>query len=200
MRKCIIVGSCVDSQKEFKYGDDDFIIASDGGLEYLHKMNYRVDLVIGDFDSLGYIPSDCEVIQLNPEKDITDTDACIEEAIKRGYSTFEIYGCLGGRIDHSLAIIQTVMHFKEFGHDFTIYGKDQTLLLVKDEEVTLDKKGGYLSVFSLSRLAEGVTLKNVKYELDNVILRNDFPLGVSNEFINKKATISVASGMLLVIY
>jgi thiamine pyrophosphokinase len=58
-----------------------------------------------------------------------------------------------------------------------------------------------ISILSLSPISKGVTLKNLKYELNNKELSFDFPLGVSNEFIqNKKATIEVKDGCLLIIY
>ena len=67
---------------------------------------------------------------------------------------------------------------------------------------TKEFKGvGYISVFSLTDVSKGVTLKNLKYELTNQTLLSSFPLGVSNEFIaNKKATISILDGCLLIIY
>ena len=58
---------------------------------------------------------------------------------------------------------------------------------------------GYLSVFSLSEVSRGVTLKGLMYTLEKGELRNDFPLGVSNEFIiDEEAEITVEDGTLLI--
>ena len=59
---------------------------------------------------------------------------------------------------------------------------------------------GYSSVFSLSEISRGVTLKGLMYTLEKGELRNDFPLGVSNEFIiDEEASVSVEDGTLLII-
>lgn len=198
MSKCIIVGSSVDSQKEFSYKEDDFIIASDGGLKFLLEHNYKVDLVVGDFDSLKYIPTGFDMVKLNVIKDVTDTHECIEQGIKRGFKEFEIYGSLGGRIEHSFAIIQEMVGYKKKGIDIRLYAKTQSLFIIHNEKIELDGDG-FISIFAY-REAKGVTLKNLKYEVNDITLNDDFPLGVSNEFIaNKKATIVVKDGYLIIV-
>ena len=56
-----------------------------------------------------------------------------------------------------------------------------------------------LSVFAIGERAEGVTEKGLKYLLEDATLTNDFPVGISNEFIGEKAVLSVKNGTLLVI-
>jgi len=56
---------------------------------------------------------------------------------------------------------------------------------------------GYLSLFSLGEEARGVTIEGMKYTLENEVLRNDYPLGISNEFIGEEAMISVEDGSLV---
>jgi thiamine pyrophosphokinase len=55
-------------------------------------------------------------------------------------------------------------------------------------------------VFCLGAKAEGVCLENLKYNLENATLTGDFPLGVSNHFIGQEAKISVADGILTILY
>ena len=57
---------------------------------------------------------------------------------------------------------------------------------------------GYVSVFSLSEVSDSVTIKGLKYELEDERLNNAFPLGVSNEFVGKPAYIDVRNGTLLI--
>lgn len=55
----------------------------------------------------------------------------------------------------------------------------------------------YLSVFALTEAAE-ITEKDLKYNGDMRLIY-DFPLGVSNEFIDDRAEIEVRTGKILVI-
>lgn len=72
------------------------------------------------------------------------------------------------------------------------------IFVMKNEEVKLrDNLEGYFSLFCLGKEAKGVTIKGMKYELDNYTMTNDFPIGVSNEFIGKEASISVVDGELV---
>ena len=200
MGKCIVVGACSSSLKEFTYNEDDFIIACDGGYSFLKEKGYPIDLVVGDFDSLNYVPKEENIKQLNVIKDVTDTHVSIEEGIKRGYKEFVLYGCFGGREDHSFASIQELLHFKKQGINILLKSKEKTLEVLMDETKEIEGEG-FISVFSLTDVSKGVTLKNLKYEIENQTLTSDFPLGVSNEFIlNKKATISILEGCLLIIY
>ena len=59
---------------------------------------------------------------------------------------------------------------------------------------------GYVSVFALSERAEGVTLSGLKYTLTDATLTNDYPIGVSNEGMGERATVSVRSGALYLLF
>lgn len=76
-----------------------------------------------------------------------------------------------------------------------------TMLMVAENETIHFHRGntGMISVFSLSEMSKGVTLKGLMYSLDKATLTNDFPLGVSNEFIiDEEAEITVEDGTLLI--
>ena len=48
--------------------------------------------------------------------------------------------------------------------------------------------------------ARGLTIRGLQYELENGILTAGFPLGVSNHFVGKEATVPVEAGSLLIFY
>lgn len=107
----------------------------------------------------------------------------------------------GGRLDHTLANIQLLASLAEKGCEGVIFGEGYGITALKNGKITLSgKKGEYVSVFSLTDISEGVDLKGLKYELSDYTLRNTFPLGVSNEFTDKTAIISVRKGTLAVYY
>ncbi len=196
-RACAGVGIC----------EDDLIIALDGGLVFCVENDIIPDYIIGDFDSLppekqsliDQYPQE-RVMRLPCEKDDTDMLAAIKFAMEKGISDFVIYGGLGGRLSHTIANIQCLMYLKERGCTGILVGKNTKVFLLKNETVTFDEgHSGYISVFSYSEKAEGVTLKGLKYELEDAELTAAFPLGVSNEFAGKTVEVSVRSGTLLIV-
>ena len=59
---------------------------------------------------------------------------------------------------------------------------------------------GDISVFSVSDQCEGVNIKGLKYALENGLLKNDFALGVSNQFVGSQSEIYAKSGFLTVVF
>ena len=200
MGNCIVVGA-IDVNVKIEKHEDDFLIAADKGYLNCLKQNLDVDLLIGDFDSLKIVPDNIEKIKLNEIKDDTDVFDALMEGIKRGYKSFILYGVIGGRFDHTFANIQILLFLKNKGYEAKIIDEDRTYIILENESIELPKKErGYLSVFSLSAISHGVTLKNLKYELKNAILTSEFPLGVDNEYIDKSPFIEVKDGKILLIY
>lgn len=179
------------------------IISCDGGYKHLKKEGVEPDIFIGDFDTLNEcdLNSPKEVIKLPQNKDDTDTLFAIKEAIKRGYDTFFLFGCLNGKLDHTFANIQLLEYLlknKLKGYLFDI-DNDKVIFMIKDSSITLKKSKGKISIFSYSPYSYKVKEVNLKYELHDEILSSSFPIGISNEFIeDKEATISVKEGTLLI--
>ena len=110
------------------------------------------------------------------------------------------YGCVGGRLDHTLANIQHLQYLAEHGAQGMLVGDKETLTVIKDAAVHFDaKRKGGVSVFSLSETSENVTIEGLFYEAKDISLTNGFPLGVSNHFTGKPATVSVKNGVLLIV-
>lgn len=189
---------------------DSFCIAADGGLDLIQELGIAPDLIIGDMDSLQsgsilarFAGSKAVAIKRLPaEKDDTDMLAAIREGLKIGCDYFELYGALGGRIDHTLANIQCLQFLLNNGARGVLYGTGQRIELVRNSRICFSKdmyrKDRRLSIFALGKDACGVTEQGLKYTLDNVVVRTDFPIGVSNEFMDCESFIEVKDGTLLV--
>ena len=206
--KCIIIGAGDLTVGEIGVGEEDLVIAVDGGLGYCGVLGIEPDLLLGDFDSVTEQEAEAvrsleeqipdRILRLPVEKDDTDMLAALKEGLKRGYGDFRIYGGTGGRFDHTLANIQCLLYLKK--HDavgYLVDGGGMTLV-IRDEAVHF-KKGleGYLSLFSLGNEARGVSISGMKYELEDAVITNDFPIGISNEFIGEEACIEVEDGALV---
>lgn len=191
----------MDYGLDFCPGSGDFVIAADGGLRCLEGRGILPDLVIGDFDSLGEVPDHLRTIVLQAEKDDTDMLAALREGIGAGYETFHIYCGTGGRMDHTIANIQTLAWLSEKGMRGLLFDQETIITAVTDGKLCFGKiPEGYVSVFSHTTKAEGVNLRGLKYELTDAVLTHTFPLGTSNEFIGGESAISVEKGTLLVIF
>lgn len=212
MKKCVIVGAGIcDIQRlgrRLLINGGDLCIAADGGLKYLMQIGKRPALVLGDMDSLGdekllgVLGDQVCVKRLPKEKDDTDMLAAIKEGLAAGYWQFEIYGALGGRLDHTIANIQCLLYLNNRGARGILVGDDVTLMLVQDGQVTFAAehavKGRRVSVFAYGGDAHGVSEYGLKYLLDHVTMKQEFPIGVSNEFTGEAARIEVEHGTLLV--
>ena len=209
MAKCIIIGAGDFNEKRIVKNNDDLLIIADGGYyNYLKLDNYNlddIDVLVGDFDSLDKknlkLSANTKVITLNPIKDDTDiVDAC-KYGLDMGYNEFYIYGCLGKRLEHSIANIQVLSYLKDHNSNGYLIDLNKVIRVIKNEKISFDSSyKGYISIFSLYTKSSGVTLKNLKYELDNYDLYENFPLGIDNEFIEKESSIEVKDGKLLIIY
>lgn len=200
MNICYIVGAA-DCDVNFTRDNSDFVIACDGGLRHLDCAGIVPDLIVGDFDSLGRLPDAGNFIIHPCEKDDTDTILAVREGQKRGFRSFHIYGGLGGRIDHSLANIQTLSLIASFGGKGYLIDSNSVITVVKNGFICFpDCCKGYISVFAVGGIAQGVNITGLHYQLKNSTLLPDYPIGVSNEFAGTRATISVENGLLGIVW
>lgn len=198
---CYVVGAGENYGLNFTPRERDYVIAVDGGFQYLTQENIPADLVIGDFDTLQYVPDHPNVVKLQPEKDDTDLRAAVQEGIRAGYDRFRIYCGTGGRIDHTIANLQLLAELAQDGRQGFLFDRECVITAVKNSRMVFPQSAaGYLSVFAHSGKAEGVFLRGVKYELTDAVLTDTWALGVSNEFIGQEASVSVRNGTLLVVF
>ena len=196
---CYIIGAYHGEDAVILPTSRDFVIAADGGYAALQALGVQANLVVGDFDSLGYVPEGAEIVQHPVRKDDTDTLLAIRLGLKRGYRNFVITGALGGRLDHTFANLQALLFLRDHGARGVLYGDGFAATAVTDSSITVEGEGT-LSVFSFDPTAKGVYLRDVSYPLENAELTSSFPIGVSNEFIGKPAVIGAENGTLLVMW
>ncbi len=198
---CLILSGAPECYIPKSCRNADFVIACDRG--YAHALRHGVtpNLVIGDFDSYdGHIAMGLEVIRTVPEKDDTDTMMGLKEAIARGYRRIVVVGGLGGRIDHTLANIQLLSFAADYGVMCQLVDEHHQIFALRNTTCSL-KKGQWknVSVFAADTEVYGVTLEGFKYPLDDATLTCNTPLGVSNEFAQDVARITVGGGTVIVV-
>jgi len=200
MSKCVIFCAGGFDVLAEPIAKGDHIIAADGGLAHLNRLGLEPTSILGDFDSLGYIPTGAAVFPV--EKDDTDAMLAVRHGLDLGYRQFVLYGGLDGtRIDHTVANFQTLQFLADHGATGFLVGLTQIATVVKNGSFRLPAADeGIVSVFCLGREAQGVTIEGLQYSLTDGTLSTGFPLGVSNHFVGKSGNISVENGSLLVIY
>lgn len=224
---CYIVGAGPCGRLDFFPKKEDCVIAADGGLRYLKEAGIHADMVVGDFDTLGYEPAHENVVKLQVMKDWTDTFVAMEKGRELGYETFVFYGCLGGKPEHTIANLQHLAWLTDRGMTGWLAGEDRIITMLKGpgalffppvadgaqrmeqarrkaaeegrDPETVQGTLGLVSVFAHTGKAKGVTLRGLKYPLKDAELTNTFPLGISNEFTGQAAEIRVTEGMLLIV-
>jgi thiamine pyrophosphokinase len=199
MNTCYIVGA----GEIFSYPtkeNGDLIIAADGGYDHLISHGITPDLLIGDLDSIRELPTGVELIRYPERKDDTDTFLAFKEGFLRGYRSFEIYGGVGGRDDHTFANISLLLYARKKGAKAVLKTELQSCEVFSAEErVISSDPGAYFSVFAIGGDAT-VSIEGAEYNLEGATLTPDFPLGVSNKFKTEEVKITVTRGSVLVFY
>lgn len=200
--RCLIFGAgdYTDSPQPCALCADSLVIAADGGYKYLDSIGITPDIYIGDYDS-SERPDGVGAVQLPIEKDDTDMLAAVRLALSRGCREIHMFGGTGGRLDHTLANIQTLRFITERGGCGYLYGSGCAMTVLSGERVTLPSRtSGEVSLFALERSVRGVTISGLKYTLENGEITDDFPIGVSNSYIGCRTEITVSDGCALLYY
>ena len=211
MRTCALVATCdfnaADFARRRAAGLFDAVVAIDGGLSHLQAAGCAPDVMLGDFDSLGYVPEGDNVVRHPTRKDQSDLDLALDYALGEGFVAMVVYGALGGRLDHTLAALSACARAAEAGADVLLVGRDICVkVLVGPGDYTIPHPAaspggaGTVSVFSATDVSRGVTERGLSYPLSNHELTNRTTLGLSNELTGQEATIHVENGTLLIVH
>ncbi len=185
------------------------IFAVDKGIEICRDLNILPEILIGDFDSaessaVNWAIENKIPIERHPvDKDFTDTQLALNLVNKTcsllpNPSSLILTGIFGGRFDHL------------FSNVFTCAAAKFNTCLVDEREIIFFVRGGEsftvkffvrpmaLSLLPITEICEGVTLKNVHWELENATLKQNFPNAVSNRVESDTIKISASKGTLAV--
>ena len=180
----------------------DYIICADGGIDNAKLLGVKVQMALGDWDSVKseFYTEDIEkIVTLPKEKDDTDMYFAARCAIELGFEEVQILGGIGGRLDHTFANVQTLLFLEENGVYAYMESENFFCTVIQNNTRTFTNKDyTYISILSLDEKSDGVNLRGVKYPLTNAVLYGNFPLGISNEFLDDIATVSVENGTLVV--
>jgi thiamine pyrophosphokinase len=192
--------------------DGTLVIAADGGVRKAAKLGLAPDLVMGDGDSLGsedvarLRASGTEVHLFPAEKDESDTELALREALARGARSIVVLGAFGGdRLDHTLANLALLSLPELLGRDVSMSDGGASVRLVGSRDGSggtriAGARGDLVSLFPVDETVDGVTTKGLRYPLHNEALHLGPSRGLSNELVDPMAEITTARGRLLVVH
>lgn len=185
----------------------DLVVAADAGAETAAALGLRVDLAVGDFnsispDALARLRAAGVTIDTAPAaKDESDTELAIRAALDRGADELAIVGGLGGRVDHLLADVGLLAMPALDGPRAELLDGRSRVRLVRGPG-TLDltgRPGDLVSLLPLGPGVDGVTTHGLAWPLDDEPLPVGPARGLSNVRSAADAGVALRSGLLLVV-
>ena len=183
------------------------VIAVDGGVRKCISLDIQPNVLIGDFDSIGYDEmksfqaAGVEIIQYPTHKDETDLELALNYINNTEVSDVMIIGGLGARWDMTIANILIITNSVYTDLNIHFLDGTQDLFLLRAGENTLIKGnlGDTLSLIPLVGDVSGVSTQGLLYPLQNETLRFGTARGVSNVFTLERVQINIKHGLLLCI-
>ncbi len=186
---------------------DAWCIAADGGARQAHYFGFPPHTVIGDMDSLdadeieALTAAGASIQRYPPEKDETDLELALRLAAESGARWIRIIGAIGDRLDQTLGNIYLLALPDLRGLNVRIAaGKQQAWLLYPGETTIEGAEGDTLSLIPVNGAAKSVRTQGLYYPLRGETLAFGPARGISNMLTAARASVSLASGVLLAIH
>jgi len=183
----------------------DYIICSDGGANFAAQLGIVPHLIVGDFDSLDkdvkadYKSRQVAFAEFPIGKDSTDLELAVELALQKPSDEIVILGGYGGRVDHFLGNIQTLVMAAKANIKASLASSTTKAFIIDIfAEIPRDDYD-YISLVPLEAEVSGITTTGLKYPLRSGTLHIGTTVGISNEFVDSVATVAVDSGLILAI-
>lgn len=181
------------------------IVGVDGGAEYALACGLRVDVAIGDFDSVSerglaaLERSGARLERHRPDKDATDLELGLDFAVALGPRRLLVIGSADGRADHALG--QLLLLARDAYRDVEIdawFGR-AVIHVIWRERLLRGEVGELVSLFALGGAAVGVVSEGLVYPLCGEVLVPGSSRGVSNVFATSQARVTLERGVLLAV-
>jgi thiamine pyrophosphokinase len=185
---------------------DDYIICADGGTRHALALDLQPNLVIGDMDSLkkgqwqklenAGIP-----IELYPhDKNETDLELAITRALELEPKEILVIAALGGRFDHTLGNLALLSDIRLSAFHTRFDDGVEEIFLCREQVEIHGRSGDIVSLIPWGGPAQGIQTQGLRWSLNGETLYPDKTRGISNEMLSDTASVSVESGLLLIVH
>ncbi len=190
------------------------VIAADGGLARARALGLAPGLLVGDLDSVDPAlvrvaeASGITVLRASTDKDESDAELALLEAVRRGAMRITVLGAFGGpRLDHALANLWLLAHQGLAGIDVILLdaGSRASLVTAPAPDGSAVHRplagpvGATVSLLPLGGDVTGITTAGLRYPLRDEPLRTGPARGLSNIRTAAAAAVTVRAGRLLVV-
>jgi thiamine pyrophosphokinase len=190
------------------------VVGADGGARHAAELGLAISHWTGDGDSLAAteierLRTAGAIVKLvSREKDESDTELAIGEAVAAGADEILLLGAMGGlRLDHALANVSLLAHHDIRDRPVSILDGGARIRLIRAPNadrtpaaLSLSGRiGDGVSLIPSGGDVEGVTTTGLRYPLDDEPLRVGAARGLSNVRVAADAALTVRRGLLLII-
>lgn len=185
--------------------DGAVVVAADSGVDRAHGLGLRVDVAVGDFDSVSDAGLDrardggAEVERHPEAKDATDLELALDTALALGPARIVVLGGHGGRLDHLLANALLLARPALDGVDVVAQMGAARVTVVRSRAELHGRIGDVVTLLPLHGPACGVVTEGLLYPLRDEELLPGSSRGVSNELVTTPAVVTVREGTLLAV-
>lgn len=185
----------------------DYWIGCDRGALYVLENGIKLNLAIGDFDSVDEteferIKSSAEVIKVHPiEKDLTDLELAINEALEFGVIDLFLFGVTGGRKDHELSSLYLLERLVDKQIKARIVDRQNMISIYHPGRYSICQSLLYpkISFLPLTKQVTGLSLTHFYYPLTDRTIKRGDSLTLSNHLIRQTGYFLFDAGILIVI-
>lgn len=177
------------------------VIAADGGAELAELLGLKVDLVVGDMDSIrAETLAGIERVERHAaEKDATDLELALVAALRFDPERVLVLGGGGGRLDHLLGGVLLLAAEAYAGVRVDAQLGAAAVHVIRGGRTLHGEPGELISLLAVHGPAKGVVTDGLVYALRRETLEPGSSRGVSNVFAGPQARIALEEGVLLAV-
>ena len=208
VKAIVVAGGDAAPEDAALLSDAEIVIAADSGAGWLDSCGVLPDLVVGDMDSidpalLERLATQGVAVEKHPaEKDASDVELALNRAVAGGADEVVILGGLrGARLDHELANLLLLVDPRWEGIELRVTRGETTARALNggNRRELEGVAGDLVTLLPVGGDATGVRTEGLRYPLAGEALQSGRSKGLSNEVEHAPASVSLGSGMLLII-
>lgn len=186
--------------------NDDYIICADGGTRHAIAFDVRPNLIIGDMDSavsgvVQQFKDDGVTVEFFPQdKNETDLELAIDRAAGLNPKQIIVIAALGGRLDQTLANIALLSDTRLVSYDIRLDDGVEEIFFCRGQVQVHGRSGDIVSLLPWQGEVSEVQTRDLKWPLRKETLYPYKTRGISNEMTGDTASISIGSGLLLIVH